>query len=266
MFLSACSQLLYYPDSHMYYNPEQAELTYEDLEFQTSDGVSLHAWYFPAKGQSKSFIAHFHGNAQNLSSHFIHLAWIPEEGHDYFIFDYRGYGQSDSVRPTPKGTSYDGVAALEKAYSLYLESGAEKFVVYGQSLGGIVAMKALEKFEHRDQVDLIVLDSTFSSYRKVARRVMGSNFITWPLQPLSFVLFSDRYAPREFLDQTDIAALVIHSKKDPVVPFSLGRDLYGDLKAERKWFWQLDRREHGAVFYDYDLRYRAKFLELLEEI
>lgn len=235
--------------------------------FITSDGVNLHAWKLESKERPpRAFIAYFHGNAQNLSSHFLNLAWVTTQGIDFWIFDYRGYGESDQVRPTPSGTVKDGIAALYQAYEHFQSSGAEQFILHGQSLGGIILMRALEEFSHRDKVDLLILDSTFYSYKKIARRKKRENIITWPLQILTPLLFSDRYAPQKFFEINQTPTLVIHSKDDPVVPSSFGPEIYNKLNLEKKWFWKLPKREHGGVFHRYDMTYRKKILDLLNTL
>lgn len=269
-FLSSCSRLLYYPDQRIYGNPEYLNLDYKSEMFETADGAKLHAWLtFPLIERDNSvFIAHFHGNAQNLTSHFFNLAWMSEIGHYYWIFDYRGYGQSQSQRPTPKSTIKDGVAALETAYHHYLESSANHFVVYGQSLGGIVLMRSIEEFEYRDQIDLVILDSTFDSYREIAKMKAKDNFITWPLWPLTQIFFSDRYAPQEFYQINKTPTLLIHSKEDPVVPYHFAQKIYSKLRSE-KWIWSLDQREHGGAFHRYGeggIKYRKKLVTLLNEL
>src|SRR5262245_39943051 len=92
----SCSHVFYQPSPKQYVNPAQFKLKYENLSFQSADGTKLNGWFFPAKTKKpKGTIVQFHGNAQNISTHFFSLIWLIEEGYNFFTFDYRGYGKSE---------------------------------------------------------------------------------------------------------------------------------------------------------------------------
>jgi len=85
---------------------------FEDVRFLTSDGVSLHGWFFPANPGSPRghlVIVLLHGNVGNISRrlHF-YQAWL-ELGVNVFAFDYRGFGHSTG------SPSLDGVVADTRA-------------------------------------------------------------------------------------------------------------------------------------------------------
>ena len=88
---------------------------FEDVRFLTSDGVSLHGWFFPANPGSPRghlVIVLLHGNVGNISRrlHF-YQAWL-ELGVNVFAFDYRGFGRSEG-RPSEEGTYRDAQAAVQ---------------------------------------------------------------------------------------------------------------------------------------------------------
>lgn len=70
---------VYYPDRIDYGNPADQGLSYKNVFFQSSDGTTLHGWLIKGK-ESKGTIIHFHGNAQNISSHFRGISWLANEG------------------------------------------------------------------------------------------------------------------------------------------------------------------------------------------
>ena len=192
-----CTSLFYHPDRFMYVPPEKMNVEYEEIKFESTDEVPLLGWYFPVKKKRpKSFVLFFHGNAQNITSHYLNLYWMPKAGHEFFIFDYRGYGLSGivpalygkgerQVKPNRNGVYKDSIAALKKGYQLFKKSGAEKFIIYGQSLGGAIVQRALEDFEHMNEVDLVVLDSTFNSYQKIAFDKLWGIWFLRPIAPLA---------------------------------------------------------------------------------
>lgn len=62
--LSGCfNNAFYYPDNFIYDKPENHGLKFEDIYFSSGDKTRLQGWFFPAQGQPKATIIHFHGNA-----------------------------------------------------------------------------------------------------------------------------------------------------------------------------------------------------------
>ena len=260
--LAGCSSLFYYPSRVLFYDPVKMGFPPREVNFRASDGTKLFGWFFPARGSrpAKGTIVQFHGNSENLSSHFLSLLWVVEHGYGLFIFSYRGYGKSEG-EPDQKGTYLDGLAALDQGWAL--NDRAPRFIVHGQSLGGAIAARAFADFPHRQQTSLLVLESTFASYKDVARRKMASYWLTWPLSPLAMVLVSDSYSAEESIKNLRIPLLVIHDLQDPVVPFAGAEEFFEEAKnAPWKEFWKPVQGRHvGALKSD---EWRKKYIELLD--
>lgn len=236
--------LFYHPDSvELPLPPELQGTAVQEIFFHTTDGVRLHARFYLSPQPAKGTLVQFHGNAGNLSGHIVSLAWLSAHGYNLFTFDYRGYGRSQSVAPSPAGLYHDALAALrevERLHRAYAARGV--LVVIGQSLGGVVALKALEDFPATLPIDLLVLDSTFASYREVAFRSMVAQFPGVLLSPLAYLLVSDAYAAD--LRRSRYPLLVMHSKKDQTVPFSCGQRIYEEAASAQKDFWVSDAPLH----------------------
>ena len=278
ILFSGCSSVFYQPTHYMYVPPDLVDLKPVDIKFSAIDKTPLHGWYFKSKlkARPESFTVFFHGNAQNLTAHYLNLKWMPNKGHNFFIFDYRGYGLSGFVpkiygkgervlSPNQNGVYKDAMAALNKGYQLFLESKAKKFIVYGQSLGGAILMRALEDFKYKDKVDLIILDSTFVSYQGIAFDKMTSAWPLIPFSPLTFILVSDEYAAKKFLLENKTKTLVIHGRKDFIIPFSFGQNIFNQLKTKDKSFWEIENGHHIDVFTDKNLVYREKLHQFIKE-
>ncbi|CRK48285.1 hypothetical protein BN1723_016854, partial [Verticillium longisporum] len=108
----------------------------------------------------------FHGNAGNIG-HRLPIArmLINFIGCNVFMLEYRGYGLSTG-EPDESGLYTDAQTAIE-----YLRARAEtsnhKLVVYGQSLGGAVAVKLVSKHQKHGDIAGLVLENTFLSMRKL---------------------------------------------------------------------------------------------------
>lgn len=265
VMLCGCSGLMYYPTKEIYFNPEKFQLTKEDVYFQTEDGLRLHGWWMAATNlaveKSKGTIVHFHGNAENLTSHFMQLSWMPEQGYNYFIFDYPGYGQSEGS-PSPKDCVQAGVAAMKWVHA---NKDARPLVMVGQSMGGIVALRTVEELHGEVPLKGFVAESTFPSFQKIARKKLSSSMVTWLFQPLAYVLLSDRWAPQNIAEAVRVPVLVTHGQKDMVVEPEFGEMIFEQLK-EPKSIWRIPEGHHTDIFWAHNRIYRQRFLDWLASL
>ncbi len=212
-------------------------------------------------------IVFFHGNAENISTHFASLHWVLNEGYDYFVFDYEGYGRSQG-KPSPRATISDGRAAIHWAFQ---KNPRLPLIILGQSLGGAVALQTVISLKNdtpKDDVPiaLVTVDSTFLSYRKVARSVLAQHALTWIFQPLTTLVLSDRYAPGDRVcNISPIPLLVFHGDHDQTVPYSLGKEVYQKAK-EPKEFITIPEGHHIDLFWREGGRYRREWIRRLKEI
>ena len=261
---SSCNHLFYHPSDKIFRpTPQELSLAKRDISFSAQDQTLLHGWFFPSK-QAKGTVVQFHGNADNMSGHYLSLVWLFRQGYNLFTFDYRGYGSSFNTPITPKGVAQDGLAALQKALQLHQQSTSKgKFIVIGQSLGGAIALKALEDLAEPEKIDLLVLDSAFSSYKKIAFKKLTSHWQTWPISPLAFLLISDQTSAKKIFNQWSIPLLLIHAKNDPVVPFSCTQDIYQRVETQYKWLWEIPDHGHMTTFHS--PFWQKKFMTFIEK-
>ncbi len=248
---TGCSGLFFYPSREMQESPAVKLFPHRDIEFQASDGVALHGWFFPA-ADSRGSILVLHGNAENLSTHVNSVLWLVKEGFNIFIIDYRGYGLSDG-KPDLAGAHLDADAALETLF-LLPETDPDRVVVLGQSLGGSIAVYTVAHSRHREQIRALVIDSAFSSYRRIAREKLSSFWLTWPFQyPLSWTV-TDRFSAERWIGKVSpVPVLILHGLDDPVVPTHHGRLLF-EAARQPKELWLTARPGHVQSFADADVR------------
>lgn len=268
---SACSNIFYQPSRKLFFDPSKFGLVYEEVNFQSGDGTKLHGWFFSVRAgvKEQGTIIQFHGNAENISTHFLSLVWITEHGYNLFIFDYRGYGKSEG-EPSQKMLNADALSALK--YGLMKKKQQKKInldaklIVYGQSLGGTVLLRALNELEEKSSIDAVVIESSFYSYQEIAREILASSFITWLFQPLAYVLVSDQFAPKYVIENiSPIPILVIHGDNDAIVPFHHGKKIY-DLAGEPKWFWRIKGGGHINAMFAHNKLYRKNLVRFLEKL
>jgi fermentation-respiration switch protein FrsA (DUF1100 family) len=248
--LGGCSSLLFYPAPGLPFTPQKAQLEYRDLNLRTADGVRLSAWWLPAKPgvPVRGTVLHLHGNGGNMAWHLGGSAWLPEQGYQVLMLDYRGYGLSEG-QPGLPGIYQDIDAAF--AWLQQQANVCDKpLVVLGQSLGGAMAVHYLAGHPvQRRRLQALVLDGVPASYRDVGRFTLSTSWLTWPFQvPLSWLVPDDDSAIRSVAALEGLPQLYFQSIDDPVVPLDNGIDLFKAAPPPR--VLQLTRGGHVQTFAD----------------
>ncbi|HXS99945.1 MAG TPA: alpha/beta fold hydrolase [Elusimicrobiota bacterium] len=258
--LSGCTNIFLQPDRSLHLDPDRVGAKWTLERFKSADGTELTGLWFPsAMPSTKGVVLQFHGNGENMTSHFLFVYWLALEGYDVFAFDYRGYGGSGGSKSLA-GSVADGAAAL--AYARAKTPGLP-LVVIGQSLGGALALASLDR-DGGEGVRALVLDSTFSSYTRVARLKLAPHWQTWALQWLPYVLVSDRFSPAKLIARRKpVPLLMVHAPGDPVVPYSEGRRLYERAPGPKE-FWDVPGTGHTEAFGLQGAEFRPRLLKFLD--
>ena|SRR5690554_211853 len=250
--LAGCSSMYFMPMKPWVQNPAKQGLAYEDIVLLHPHGRRIHGWWLPAKGSARGTVYFLHGNAQNISTHLMNVAWLPAAGFNVFLLDYRGYGLSEG-KPNLVGAMDDIQLGLDWLRGSG-RSTDKPLVVFAQSLGGSMVLPVLTEEKNHGRYDCLMIEAAFSSYRQVVDDIMASSWLLWPLRPLVVP-----FQPRKF-DAVDVIAslraplLVLHSDEDEVVPFKHGEQLFA-AAAEPKEFQRL-HGAHIASLRDPDVRQR----------
>lgn len=247
VLLFSQARLLYRPIRDVAFTPEDVGLDFEDVTFQTQDGVALNGWYVAADGASFT-VLFCHGNAGNIMHRLDTVSLFHSLGLNCFVFDYRGYGRSEG-RPTEVGTYRDARAAYDW---LTQRKGvaAEQIVLFGRSLGGSIAAHLAGQVETR----AVVVESAFTSYPDMGARM-------YPYMPVRlFARF--RYDTRAHLARARCPVLVMHSPEDELVPFEFGRRLF-EAAREPKRFVEITGGHNDGFLTSGDL-YRNAWTEWLD--
>lgn len=227
------------PGRELEATPSEIGLEFDDVLFETADGLRLHGWYVRAPN-ARGTVLFFHGNAGNISHRLDSVAIFHELGLDTFIFDYRGYGQSEGA-PGEEGTYRDADAAW--AY-LVEQRGIDpsRIILFGRSIGGGVGARLAS----RRKPAALIVESSFTSAVDMAARL-------YPILPVR-LLTRLRYPVADYLAEARCPVLVVHSRDDEIVPFAMGRALYA-AAPEPKAFLELSGDHNSGFLLSID-RYR----------
>ncbi len=265
--VAGCTGAFFHPNRRMVRLPEHIQDTYRDIEFEAADGTRLHGRFLPATDGgsphpqgSRCTVLYLHGNAGNLSTHSPNVLWLPARGINVFMFDYRGYGLS-AGRPSLDGIHLDMAAALDKVFTMEGVD-PDRVAVFGQSLGGAVAIVAVARSPWRERLAALIVDGAFSSYRGIAREKLAAFWLTWPFQLPFALTVDDRYKPLEVIaGLAPLPVLVVHGTIDSLVPVHHGEALY-QAAREPKQLWLYENTGHIAAFID--PANRDRFVEYLK--
>jgi uncharacterized protein len=262
LLLTGCTSLFFQPMRQHVRTPDQIGLAWRDVWFEADDGVRLHGWFLPAKGEAEGTIVFLHGNAENVSTHIGSVAWLPAEGFGVFLIDYRGYGLSDGL-PTLDGLHRDVAAAIAAVFTLDSVD-PQRVALFGQSLGGSIAITALERSPSKQKIRALIVEGAFAGFRRITREVLGRAWLTWPLQwPLSFAI-DDEYRPIEAIARiSPVPVLIVQGEEDTIVPASHAVALYA-AAGEPKALWLVPKAGHIGAFRS--LQYRRRLVEYLTQI
>ncbi|MCC5886636.1 MAG: alpha/beta hydrolase [Gammaproteobacteria bacterium] len=222
---SSLLHLPHVPGRALVATPERIGLDYEDVHFAAEDGIRLHGWFVPVPEAGRTLLF-MHGNAGNISHRLESLRIFHRLGLNVFIFDYRGYGQSEG-RPSEPGLHADALAALR-----YLEAERgvppAEVVAFGRSLGGAVAACLAA----REPLAGLILESTFISVPELA-----AELYPWlPVRLLARLQYDALGCLEEAAGQREqgrrTPVLVVHSPDDDIVPFRHGQVLAAAARSE----------------------------------
>lgn len=225
--------MVFFPIKQIMRTPRDESIAYSTQIFLTPDGYELSGWWIPHP-LSKGTILFFHGNAGNISDRVDNLALLYRNGLSVFIFDYRGYGQSEGS-PSETGVYLDGDAAFEHI-TTRLNIPAGQITFFGRSLGAAVAAHTARGRPIRG----LILENAFPS-----AYAMGEIILPWV--PMLKPFMNVRLETANHAGRRICPLLQIHGTDDEVVPFAVGQELFASQK-DPKAFLTVEGGIHGDCF------------------
>lgn len=184
---------------------------FEEIIIKSSDGLKLQAWYRKPGRAYLPVILYFHGNGGNLSNRFNKFVTFAEKtNYGVLALSYRGYGKSQG-KPTEEGVYKDARAAINFLLGEHIH--LEEMIFYGESIGAAVATQMAIEFDAK----ALILEAPFTSLADIAQDIY------WYL-PARYLLL-DKFNTIEKISRVNMPLLIIHGKKDKVIPIQHGKAL-----------------------------------------
>ena len=242
---------VYKPTREVSYTPDELGLDFEKVMLKTADGVQLSSWFVPAEDSGLT-VLFCHGNGGNMMHRLDSINILNKLGLNCFIFDYRGYGDSQG-KPSEEGTYLDAMAAY-KWLTETRKVPADNIIIFGRSLGGSIAAELARKVE----VAGLIVESGFTSYVDMGRKFYPYMPVRW------FASFS--YGTVDYIRDVRCPVLIIHSRNDEIAPFEFGLELY-EAANEPKEFVEIFGSHNDGFLVSTEIYNKAwtKWLKFLEQ-
>ncbi len=269
--------LIYRPRTELSMLPSDSAfgLNYEDVWIPVGEsGDRLHGWWLPADPaspyvilpdepvqvvRSPKVMLYLCGVGRNMGdyNYLARVSAFRQLGFSVFVFDYRGYGRSEGNFPREAQLYEDAQAAwdyLVRAYRIP----AEDIVIYGESLGGAIA---LDLTLQQPDAGGLILQSSFTSMAEAVQQKAFTQLI-----PVKRML-TERFESLEKIHSLHVPVLLLHGTADSVVPADMSQRLYA-AAPHPKQLHLIPEADHvriyraGSASY---LRAIAAFIQTLPE-
>jgi uncharacterized protein len=200
-------RLIYLPSAGPVPAAETALPGARDIELRTADGLTLRAWYAPARGQDTGVdVLVAPGNAGDRAMRAPLAEALRARGLSVLLLDYRGYGGNPGD-PTEEGLALDVRAARQ----YLVDQGAESILYFGESLGAAVVTELATEYPPCG----MLLRSPFSELADVA----GEHYPFLPAR----LLLKDRFRVVEHIRRVTAPVTVVYGSADDIVPVGQSR-------------------------------------------
>ncbi len=232
--------IVYFYQRKLIYHPFSPQITgeglvhnFETINFKTSDNFVLKGW-FHLKNSNKKTILFLHGNAGNLDNRIDKLNSLGSMEINFLIIAWRGYS-GNLGSPSEVGLYKDALGAIKWLNEKGISN--DQIVLYGESLGTAIATEVGQNKNFAG----IILEAPFTSMVDMGQKI-------YPIFPVRFLL-KDKYESKNKIKNLKSPILVLHGRKDKIVPFYMGEKIF-EMANNPKFKYFTDLDDHMMNFDD----------------
>ena len=224
--------IVYFYQRKLLYHPFSPQITgeglvhnFETINFKTSDNFVLKGW-FHLKNSNKKTILFLHGNAGNLDNRIDKLNSLGSMDINFLIISWRGYSGNPG-NPSEAGLYKDVLGGIKWLNEKGISN--DQIILYGESLGTAIATEVGQN----ENFAGIILEAPFTSMVDMGQKI-------YPIFPVKFLL-KDKYESKNKIKNIKSPILVLHGRKDNIVPFYMGEKIFEMANNPKfKYFTDLD--------------------------
>lgn len=236
------------PGAESEITPADRGVPYEEVRFETEDGLTLAGWFVPAVNETDQTILVGHGYPYDKGNVLPGTLFLRER-YNLLYFDHRSFGDSEgSVTTVGLNEPRDVRAAVDH---LEARNDTETIGAWGISLSAATILMAEDP-----AIEAIVADSSYASLEGMVEAQYG--YLPGPLK-LPFVWATEIYArlifgawpsqasPADAIEGTDARVLLIHGAEDETVDPEQSRELLDRSPEGRAELWIVEGAEHAQA-------------------
>lgn len=210
-----------------------------DYAVPVAEGITLSCRFFPA-GAAQPTILFFYGNGETAADYDNIAPGYNQEGVNFFVADYRGYGQSGGW-PTFSAMLADAHRVQAELGRILAAGGytGARFVM-GRSMGRHPA------FELAANAGANAGEGTLQGLIVESGRPTLGNFC-YGLPPEAAARMEAAY--RDKVRSIGLPALVIHGEQDTLAPVEQAREMYREFPSPRKRLLTIPGAGHNDLLY-----------------
>ena len=250
------SSTILYPKNHngirIYegIKPSDLGLSYENVNFITSDKMPISAWYIHYKKAAPSIVlVHGHGNTRIRLLHYA--PFLYHLGFNLLFLDLRNCGESVGKSTFTSMGYYEKEDILAAVNFLIEDKKSGPIGVYGYSMGSVASIMAMAK---SPKIKAAIFDSSFEKFSAIVDynlEVSYKYLPKYPLYNLLYWIFKKRTGislnainPVDYIHKiAPRPILIVHSTGDLTVPFSHALELCR-YAGDTHEFWKIEDVDH----------------------
>ena len=244
------------------FTPESLKLKYEDVTFESSDGLKLKGWFIPSDKSNDTIIV-MHGYPTNKAD-VLPFSMFLLKKFNVFLFDFRSFWESEGSYTT---AGYKEVNDLDAAVKyLKTRKDVKNIGALGFSLGGSVAI-----MNKNDNLKAIVAESAYSNLNNMIESMYRNfYFLKYPFVQLTriyskifFGVDPKDVSPATAIKNINKPVLIIHGKKDSQIPVNEAYILHNTNKDSKIWI--IENADHGETYALNKEEYEKRVLDFFEK-
>lgn len=242
--------------------PAAFGVPFEEIELETSDGLTLRGWYLPRE-KAKGTVIFCHGLFNERSEMLGQAVFLNQNGYRAVLLDSRRHGKSDGKLVTfGYFERHDIEAAVHFAVDTKGEAGP--VILWGISMG---AANALMSAPDLPEIKAVIAESSFYTVKETLRRDLGrmfrlpafpfANLVVWMTELRLNIDLDTLDAGKAMARIGDRAILLVGGTEDQRMPVEINTRLLAAIPGNRKDqlivqgaahadAWQMDTDEYKA--------------------
>jgi dienelactone hydrolase len=273
-------------------NPKDYNLNFEDVEFESTDGVNIRGWIIPGSLPKLIVITHVGGLTKygsttqyrslsklyNKEIEFIETAkHLHNEGYWVLMFDFRNHGESDA---SPNGGKTgvgleeyeDVVASLDYIKNINeLKSFDIGFVSFCMGANSTIIAMSKEPAAFNEVKCIMVIqpismevfvrkysETLFKSFGSKIIFPMVKRFVNWRSKHSL-----EKMSPYEYVRDLKVPILYVQARNDPWTELDDIESFYNNSPEPKEFYW-IENTKHRFESYSYFQKNPEVMLEWLK--